>query len=137
MNTPSTTSRRRFIKQTAAAGAVASIGFPAIRAAESPGDRLLVGVMGLGSGLAHVNALLQLSNVEIAYLSDIDEQRMEKAAGVVGAKQERKPQVAKDFRRILEDKNINALFIAAPNHWHAPATILACSAGKHVYVEKP
>ncbi|MCI0746496.1 MAG: Gfo/Idh/MocA family oxidoreductase, partial [Verrucomicrobia subdivision 3 bacterium] len=114
-----------------------SIGFPAIQAAESPGDRLFVGVMGLGRGLDHVNALLQLSNVEIAYLSDIDDQRMEKAARVVSAKQERKPQLARDFRRILEDKSINALFIAAPNHWHAPATILACSAGKHVYVEKP
>jgi predicted dehydrogenase len=131
------TSRRIFLKRTAAASAIASIGFPAIQAAESPGERLFVGVMGLGRGLDHVRALLEISNVEIAWLSDIDEQRVDKAASVVGAKQERKPKGVKDFRRILDDSNINALFIAAPNHWHAPAAILACSAGKHVYVEKP
>src|SRR5438093_7437546 len=130
-------SRRTFLKHTAAAGTVVSIGFPAIQAAESPGDKLLVGCMGLGRGLDHVNAILQISNVEIAYLCDIDDQRIERAAKVVGAKQERKPKTVKDFRRVLEDNNIHALFIAAPNHWHAPATILACSAGKHVYVEKP
>ncbi|HMJ64271.1 MAG TPA: Gfo/Idh/MocA family oxidoreductase [Candidatus Binatia bacterium] len=137
MKNVSSTSRRTFLKHTAAAGAIASIGFPAIQAAESPGDKLLVGCMGLGRGLDHVNAILQISNVEIAYLCDIDDQRIERAAKVVGAKQERKPRGVKDFRRVLEDNNINALFIAAPNHWHAPATILACSAGKHVYVEKP
>jgi predicted dehydrogenase len=137
MKNVSSTSRRTFLKHTAAAGAIASIGFPAIQAAESPGDKLLVGCMGLGRGLDHVNAILQISNVEIAYLCDIDDQRIERATKVVGAKQERKPKGVKDFRRVLEDSNINALFVAAPNHWHAPATILACSAGKHVYVEKP
>src|SRR5829696_2195303 len=130
-------SRRTFLKHTAAASAIASVGFPAIQAAESPGERLLVGVVGLGRGLDHVRALLEISNVEIAYVSDIDEQRVDKAASVVGAKQERKPKGAKDFRRILDDSNVNAVFIATPNHWHAPAAILACSAGKHVYVEKP
>jgi predicted dehydrogenase len=131
------TSRRTFLKQTAAASAIASMGFPAIRAADSPGERLFVGVMGLGRGLDHINALLQIANVEIAYISDVDNDRMAKAAKVVGDKQDRKPKGVKDFRRILEDNQINALFIAAPNHWHAPATILGCSAGKHVYVEKP
>lgn len=48
-----------------------------------------------------------------------------------------KPQVVADFRRILDDKSVDVLVVAAPNHWHAPATILGCSAGKHVYVEKP
>jgi predicted dehydrogenase len=52
-------------------------------------------------------------------------------------KQERKPKGVTDFRRILDDPEVDVLSIAAPNHWHAPATILACSAGKHVYVEKP
>lgn len=130
-------SRRTFLKQTASVSAIASIGFPAIQAAESPGERLFVGIMGLGRGLDHLRALLEISNVEIAYVSDIDQQRMDKAAHLAGAKQERKPKGVKDFRRILDDNNINALFIAAPNHWHAPATILACAAGKHVYVEKP
>jgi predicted dehydrogenase len=56
---------------------------------------------------------------------------------VVGEKQGRKPKVVGDFRRILDDPEIDAIVIAAPNHWHAPAAILACAAGKHVYVEKP
>jgi predicted dehydrogenase len=131
------TSRRTFLKQTAAASAVASIGFPAIQAAESPGERLFVGVMGLGRGLDHVRALLDISNVEVMYLCDIDDRQLEKAAKTVGGKQDRSPKQVKDFRRILDDNTVNALFIAAPNHWHAPATILGCSAGKHVYVEKP
>src|SRR5690606_31860520 len=50
---------------------------------------------------------------------------------------ERRPEGVADFRRILDDRSVDALVVAAPNHWHAPATILACAAGKHVYVEKP
>jgi predicted dehydrogenase len=105
--------------------------------AKSPGEKLIVGVMGLGRGFDHVKALQQISNVEVAYLADIDEQRVAKAQKSAFATAEKQPKGVKDFRRILEDKNVDALFIAAPNHWHAPATILACSAGKHVYVEKP
>jgi predicted dehydrogenase len=131
--------RRVFLKHTAVATTLTTVAFPAIRAraAESPGERLFVGVVGLGRGLDHVNALLQLPNVEIAYLSDIDQQRIGRAAKVVEAKQERKPKGVQDFRKILEDNQINAVFIATPNHWHAPAAILGCAAGKHVYVEKP
>src|SRR5215211_7074638 len=80
------TSRRTFLKRTAAASAIASIGFPAIQGADSPGERLFAGVMGLGRGLDHINALLQIPNVEIAYISDIDEERIAKAAKVVGGK---------------------------------------------------
>ena len=131
------TNRRTFLKHASVATAVTSIGFPNIRAAESPGDRLFVGVMGLSRGMAHVQALLQIANVEISYVCDIDDTRVAAGMKTVGEKQERKPKGVKDFRQILEDNTINALFIAAPNHWHAPATILACAAGKHVYVEKP
>jgi predicted dehydrogenase len=137
MKAQHTSSRRTFLKQATVATAVTSIGFPSIRAAESPGDRLFVGVIGLNRGLDHVKALLEISNVEISHLCDIDQQRIDRAATTVAAKQERKPKGAKDFRSILEDNNLNAVFIATPNHWHAPATILACAAGKHVYVEKP
>src|SRR5882672_3083220 len=104
---------------------------------KSPGEKLVVGVMGLGGGFDHVKALQQISNVEIAYLADIDEQRIAKAQKSAFATAEKQPKTVKDFRRILDDKEVDAIFIAAPNHWHAPATILACSAGKHVYVEKP
>src|SRR5437870_6159864 len=55
----------------------------------------------------------------------------------VSNRQERKPGGASDFRKALDDKEVDVLVCAAPNHWHAPATILGCSAGKNVYVEKP
>jgi predicted dehydrogenase len=131
--------RRQFVKQTAALSAsLATFGAPAIaRSAESPGDKLLVGVMGLGRGLDHCNALLQISNVEIAYLCDIDDNRIDRAAKAIAAKQARAPKGIKDIRKVLDDSSIDAIFIAAPNHWHAPAAIMGCAAGKHVYVEKP
>ena len=137
MNTPS--SRRDFVKRTT----VFSFGLAAaplvLRAqtTKSPGEKLIVGVMGLGRGGDHIKALQQIANVEIAYLADIDDERVARAQKASFATADQPPKVVKDFRRILDDKSVDALFIAAPNHWHAPATILACAAGKHVYVEKP
>jgi predicted dehydrogenase len=137
MHSPST--RRHFIQRAT----VYSFGFAALPFAakaqtnKSPGERLVVGVMGLGRGLDHVKALQQIANVEIAYLADIDDQRVARAQKSAFANAGKPPRAVKDFRRVLDDKDVDALFIAAPNHWHAPATILACAAGKHVYVEKP
>ena len=134
----SSMNRRRFVQQTTSFTAAAALAAPAIlHSAESPGDKLLVGVMGLGRGLDHCNALAQISNVDIVYLCDIDDNRIDRAAKVVSAKQQRAPKGIKDIRKVLDDKSIDAIFIAAPNHWHAPAAIMACAAGKHVYVEKP
>jgi len=136
MNLP--LNRRRFVQQTTKIGTVLAMGAPAIlRSADSPGDKLLVAVMGLGRGLDHCNALAQIANVEIAYLCDVDENRIGRAAKAVAAKQQRTPKAVKDIRQVLDDKSIDAITIAAPNHWHAPAAIMACAAGKHVYVEKP
>jgi predicted dehydrogenase len=133
-----TISRRTFAKQTAVVGAgVTVLGAPALQSANSPGDKIVVGVVGLGRGKDHLNALLQISNVEIAYVADVDDQRAAQGAKIVSERQDKAPKPMKDFRKILDDKSVDALFIATPNHWHAPATILACSAGKHVYVEKP
>jgi predicted dehydrogenase len=130
-------SRRDFVKRST----VFSFGLAAVplasrvRAAESPGERIVVGVVGLGRGLDHVKALQQL-NAEIAYVADIDDERLARAQKAFD-KSEKRPKSVKDFRRILDDKEIDAIFIAAPNFWHTPAAVLACSAGKHVYVEKP
>ncbi len=118
---------------------MATFGGPAIlRAAESPGERIILGVMGAnGRGMDHIGTYLSLTNTEIAYVCDVDRRAIDKGVAAVLKKQEKKPQGVNDFRRILDDPKVDALSIAAPNHWHAPATILACSAGKHVYVEKP
>src|SRR6185436_9106518 len=132
-------SRRKFFHQTTLAGAGALILGAAARsrAAASPGDKIVAGVMGLGRGMDHVRALLGISNAEIAYVCDVDQQRVDKAAKAISDQQNRAPKGVQDFRRMLDDHNVDAIFIATPNHWHAPATILACAAGKHVYVEKP
>ena len=103
----------------------------------SPSQRLRVGVMGLSRGMAHIKAFARVPNVEIAAVCDVDRRRLNSAATHVAKVQGHKPDAVTDFRRILDDKSIDVLSIAAPNFWHAPATILACQAGKHVYVEKP
>jgi predicted dehydrogenase len=138
-DTPGSIDRRRFLLQGSAlaAGLAAS---PARARAADPSKKLVVGVMGLGRGMAHVQACLELSDVEVAYVCDIDKRRIQRALNVVAeraSKPARMPQGVQDFRKILDDKKVDVLTIAAPNHWHAPATILACQAGKHVYVEKP
>src|SRR5262245_47931132 len=132
---PAAHDRREFIKRTALGFALLS-GPPSLLAGE-PNKRLRVGVMGLGRGMGHVESYLSLPEAEIAYLCEVDEHRLGEAAKVVEKKAGARPQTVKDFRRILDDKTVDALSIAAPNFWHAPATILACAAGKHVYVEKP
>jgi predicted dehydrogenase len=100
--------------------------------------RVVVGVMGMGGRGTELACLFsQQPGVELAYVCCADANRMAAAAASVEKACGKKPKTVGDFRRILDDKAVDALVIAAPNHWHAPATILACAAGKHVYVEKP
>ena len=132
-------SRRRFVHSTGALGAVLALGKPpALLPAESPGNRIVVGVMGLSRGMAHVAGHLGASNVEVGYVCDVDSARLARGGKTAEDKQPaRKVQAVGDFRRILDDKNVDAISIATPNFWHTPAAILAMQAGKHVYVEKP
>lgn len=132
-------SRRNFLGTTLAAGAAATAYGPNLLLGQAKGanSRLRVGVMGLGRGRGHIKAFLDVPNLEIAYLSDVDEKRLANGANTMGEKQEKAPELVGDFRRILDDPDIDALSIAAGNYWHTPATIMACQAGKHVYVEKP
>ena len=130
--------RRDFIKQTAKTGVAALASGPFIgRAQSTPSNQIVVGVMGLGRGMAHVNNALALKDVEVGAVCDVDQQRIDRALGAVRKAGNEKAKGVQDFRRMLENKDIDAIMIATCNHWHAPATILACSAGKHVYVEKP
>ncbi|MBI3882006.1 MAG: Gfo/Idh/MocA family oxidoreductase [Verrucomicrobia bacterium] len=137
MKTP--VSRRRFLQHSAAAGAAAfaARGFPAIAAAGSANGKVVVGVMGLGRGLAHVESYSKISDARIGFVCDVDAERAEKGADSVEKKTGQRPEVVKDFRRMLENKSMDAISIAAPNFWHTPAAVMAMSAGKHVYVEKP
>jgi predicted dehydrogenase len=124
--------RRDFLLAGAAAGAAAT----ASKASEELRP-VRVGVMGLSRGQALAMELAGLDEVEVSYLCDVDRRRTESVSRQFAQRTGQTAQVVDDFRRILDDENVDALVCAAPNHWHAPATIMACKAGKHVYVEKP
>jgi predicted dehydrogenase len=133
----SSLNRRDFLKNSAATAAGLSA-LTAAGAADKPNERIVVAVMGLrGRGKDHVQAFSSFPDSEIAYLIDPDENMIPPAMKLVTTNQKKEPKVEKDVRKALEDKSITALSIAAPDHWHALATIWACQAGKHVYVEKP
>jgi predicted dehydrogenase len=108
-----------------------------LRAADVARKKLRVAVIALGRGLGHVEALLTLPDVEIAYLAEVDPKRLALGLKKVSEKQDTTCEGVKDFRKFLEDKTLDAVFIATPNFWHTPAALLALQAGKHVYVEKP
>jgi predicted dehydrogenase len=129
-------SRRTFSKGGAAAFA-AALAVPAVHtSAESPNERIVVGVMGLSRGRALALTFHRQPNTLVKYVCDADRRRAEETAKEL-AKQDGQAQPLVDFRRILDDPEVDVLVVATPDHWHAPASILACAAGKHVYVEKP
>jgi len=130
--------RRNFLKNTGTVAA-AVMAAPLVKttwANSSPNETVRIAVMGLnGRGRTHYAEWSKIPNVEVAYLCDVDEKifpmhltAMEKIAPG------KKPKTEVDIRRILEDKNVDAISIAAPDHWHALATIWGCQAGKDVYV---
>lgn len=108
------------------------------RSAQSPGDRIVLGFIGPGGqGTNILQSYGGMKDVAIAAVCDVDKNRAEAAARTANKLTGQAPKVISDMRALLEQKDIDAVVIATPDHWHAPATILACDAGKHVYVEKP
>lgn len=100
-------------------------------------DKYKVAIMGVNArGMDHVRAYLNQAKAEIAYICDVDQLALKKAMDAA-ATGNAKPKGITDFRRALDDKSVDALSIAAPDHWHAPAAILGLKAGKHIYIEKP
>lgn len=135
--------RRSFIKKTTAGTAALTLGglaftekgYTQILGANEQINCAVIGVRSRAK--AHVKALSAYSDAKILYNCDVDDKIIEahnvwcqNNIGYV-------PKVEKDFRKILEDKDVDAVFIATPEHWHAPMAIMALQAGKHVYVEKP
>lgn len=138
--------RRDFIKKIALGTAGIAIGNKAFsfsaksyRNIVGANDRIHVAAIGLngrGNGMAGVFA--GQKNTEIACVCDVDSRTIPKAIKtIMDAKQVNTPRSEKDCRKVLQNKDIDAVYIATPDHWHAPLTIMACQAGKHVYVEKP
>ncbi|MFO0880050.1 MAG: Gfo/Idh/MocA family oxidoreductase [Gemmataceae bacterium] len=108
------------------------------RAADSPGEKVVMAVLGVrGRGQGLIRGFAGFDDVEIAYLCDPDLNVIPDARKCLPASHKREPKVVQDMRRAFDDPAVNAVAIAAPDHWHALATIWALQAGKHVYVEKP
>ncbi len=132
--------RRSFMAAAGAAGAALSLTDASSAAAvQGANDRLRVGVMGTGGrGTQLARSFQGQPNVDVTVVCDADLGRAESAAAAVAKVSGRDgPRPVQDYRRILDDKAVDILVVATCNHWHAPATILGCAAGKHVYVEKP
>ena len=130
--------RRQFLNYSTASITTTYLSKPnLIQSANKASNTLRVGVMGLGRGMAHIDNFLKISGVEIAYVCDVDDNRTATGLTKVTKQQKAPCRGITDFRHMLDDRHLDAISIAAPNFWHAPATILGCQAGKHVYVEKP
>jgi predicted dehydrogenase len=128
--------RRQFVKQSVSAATALAVLNTSSRAAGN--DKIRVAFMGLGGrGTALLGMFAARPDVEIAYLCDPDSRRFDYARKVVEGAQNKPGKFVQDFRRVLDDPAVEVLVNATPDHWHALGTILACQAGKHVYVEKP
>jgi predicted dehydrogenase len=138
-------SRRSFIKKTTAASAAVSLsGILPTMSAKSYGriigsnERIAVSVMGVNSrGKALASNFARQKDCDVLHICDVDSRAILACQENLGSFQEIKTKGFRDFRESLEDKDIDAMIIATPDHWHAPAALLAMQAGKHVYLEKP
>jgi len=137
--------RRDFIRKTVAGSAALYAGgiLPAFSAKSykrilGANDRINVCVMGVNSrGFAHAENFARQENCSVIHICDVDSRAIEHTVARVNELTGASPKGFKDLRKSLEDKDLDALVIAAPDHWHAPASLMAVKAGKNVYVEKP
>ncbi len=140
-----TNSRRSFIKKSTAASVAVSLGgiLPSFSAKSygriiGANEKLRVSVMGVNSrGTALARSFAQTKNCEVIHICDVDSRAITKCMTELEKYQDFKSKGFKDFRESLQDKDIDAMIIATPDHWHAPAALLSVQAGKHVYLEKP
>jgi predicted dehydrogenase len=123
--------RRTFLVGAAGAGVAA-------QKVLSANDKLRIAVLGVhGRGKAHIEGIMKQPDAEVAMLCDPDLSVARQRAGDFESKFGRKVAIEQDLRKVFDNKEIDAVTIATPNHWHALAAIWACQAGKDVYVEKP
>lgn len=108
------------------------------RAQAAPSERVRIAVIGVrGRGSDHARAFANHREAEVVAVCDVDDAAFPTAVKRVEEATGKAPKVERDFRRLLDDRSIDAVSIATPDHWHALMTVLACQAGKDVYVEKP
>lgn len=138
-------SRRSFVKKSALAASASLSGnlLPGISAASyrrimGANEMIRVSVMGVNSrGLALAQNFAFHQDCEVIGICDVDQRAIDKCLNGIKDIQESTPLRYTDFRKSLENKEVDALVIAAPDHWHAPAALLGLKAGKHIYIEKP
>ena len=134
------TTRREFLRDIGVGTAAAVIGARASSYARIIGanDRVNCAVIGLhGRAYAHLESIYATPGGSVSHVCDVDSRELDKFGDAVKGKSGRSPVRAKDFRKVLESADVDAVTIATPEHWHAPMAIMALQAGKHVYVEKP
>ena len=143
--------RRKFIKKSAytAGGMFMAPAFIKNFVKNAPNDRVNIALAGIsgdrpsvrgmipGRGKAHINGYAKVPNAIITTLCDVDERLFPATVDQVETLYGARPKTEPDFRKLLDDKDIDVISIATPDHWHALHTIWACQAGKDVYVEKP
>ncbi|MBM4026382.1 MAG: Gfo/Idh/MocA family oxidoreductase [Planctomycetes bacterium] len=128
--------RREFLKSSL--GTAAMVAVLPQRPSHAANEKVTIGLMGCGGrGTQVAQMFASRPDARIVYLCDPDSHRSARALPTIEKAQGKAPQVVQDFRRILDDKSVDVLLNATPDHWHGLGTILACQAGKDVYVEKP
>src|SRR5437879_5189881 len=130
-DSPHKITRRSFVKSTAAVAGLTALSASRVLGAN---ERIGVGIIGFGLiGRIHTRSFMAQPDVQIVALSDTYRPRLDAGVALAGGA----AKAYADFRRLLEDKDIQAIVVATPDHWHALITMMACAAGKDVYVEKP
>ncbi len=132
----SSSERRAFLRSSA----MATVAIPLVAqlSQANDADPNAIGIIGVGGmGMNHLKQLARRTDVSIAYVCDVDRNRLQNAVKTVQEISGKAPKAVNDLREVLIDEKVQAVFIATPDHWHAPAAILSLNAGKHVYVEKP
>lgn len=135
-------SRRRFLQGSTLAAAGLGLARPLAAAttqgSSAPSDRLRVGLIGChGMGFANLRSLLKVEGVECTALCDVDQRDLDRRTKDLGEAGKKAPRLYRDYRKLLDDKDVDAVVIGTPDHWHCLMLVDALAAGKHVYVEKP
>jgi predicted dehydrogenase len=138
-------SRRVFLKKAIAgtvglslSGTVLEMSARSYKKIPGASDLIRVAIIGCNSrGASMAGTFARRPGTEVKYICDVEEVALQKGIKAVRDVTGKEPKGIKDFRSILDDKDLDAVYIATPDHWHTPAAIICCKAGKHVYVEKP
>jgi predicted dehydrogenase len=135
------TNRRRFLERTVQGGIGATVAMSGLAPAAKPvaaSDKVVIGIIGMGGrGTEVCKIYARRPDVEVAYVCDVHPGRCERGAQTVEKVTGKRPKMVSDFRTILDDHSVDGIYTPTPHHWHGLITILACQAGKDVYVEKP